>query len=123
MVLLTSSAIGSPRDLRVFEETTTSMKVSWEPAPGTVLQYHMVYQQSAGGPRKEMSVKGDETAAVLNDLQPGTEYSIFVSASYHSGLGDALEGRGTTLEGRTATSCISAARWLKTSRQIHSQQT
>uniref|UniRef100_A0A3Q3X4W8 Uncharacterized protein n=1 Tax=Mola mola TaxID=94237 RepID=A0A3Q3X4W8_MOLML len=94
----TKEAIGSPRDLRVFEETTTSMKVSWEPAPGTVLQYHMVYQQSAGGPRKEMSVKGDETAAVLNDLQPGTEYSIFVSASYHSGLGDALEGRGTTLE-------------------------
>ena len=116
MLLLTSSAISSPRDLRVFEETTTSMKVSWEPASGTVLQYRLVYQPSAGGPRKELTLQGDNTATVLSELQPGTEYTIFVSAIYQSGQGDALMGQGTTLEGRTAASCISAARWLKTSR-------
>uniref|UniRef100_A0A7N8YCC1 Collagen alpha-1(XII) chain n=1 Tax=Mastacembelus armatus TaxID=205130 RepID=A0A7N8YCC1_9TELE len=95
---LAPSTQGSPRDLRVFDETVSSMKVSWEPAPGKVLQYRLAYRPSAGGPRREMSVKGDNTAALLKNLEPGTEYDISVSARYSSGLGDALEGRGTTLE-------------------------
>ncbi len=96
----TFSARGSPRDLRVFDETVSSMKVSWGPAPGNVLQYRVAYRPSAGGPKKEMSVKGDNTVALLKNLQPGTQYDIFVSARYPSGLGDALEGQGTTLEGK-----------------------
>ncbi|XP_070782388.1 collagen alpha-1(XII) chain [Enoplosus armatus] len=94
----TKEAKGSPRNLRVFDETVSSMKVSWEPAPGNVLQYRVVYRPSAGGPKKEMSMKGDNTAALLKNLQPGTQYDIFVSARYSSGPGDALEGRGATLE-------------------------
>uniref|UniRef100_A0A4W6EVE4 Collagen alpha-1(XII) chain n=1 Tax=Lates calcarifer TaxID=8187 RepID=A0A4W6EVE4_LATCA len=94
----TKEARGSPRDLRVFDETVSSMKVSWEPAPGKVLQYRVAYKPSAGGPRKEVIVKGDNTATLLKNLQPGTQYDVFVSARYSSGLGDALEGQGTTLE-------------------------
>ncbi|XP_038582157.1 collagen alpha-1(XII) chain isoform X5 [Micropterus salmoides] len=95
----TKEAKGSPRDLRVFDETVSSMKVSWEPAPGNVLQYRLAYRPSASsGPKKEISVKGDNTAALLKNLQPGTQYDISISARYPSGLGDALEGRGTTLE-------------------------
>ncbi|KAI3364626.1 hypothetical protein L3Q82_011406, partial [Scortum barcoo] len=94
----TKEARGSPRDLRVFDETVTSMKVSWQLAPGNVLQYRVAYRPSAGGAQKEISVKGDNTAALLKNLQPATEYDIFVSARYPSGLGDALEGQGTTLE-------------------------
>ncbi|GAA6231691.1 collagen alpha-1(XII) chain-like isoform X1 [Lates japonicus] len=94
----TKEARGSPRDLRVFDETVSSMKVSWEPAPGKVLQYRVAYRPSAGGPRKEVMVKGDNTATLLKNLQPGTQYDVFVSARYSSGLGDALEGQGTTLE-------------------------
>lgn len=93
-------AKGSPRGLRVFDETVSSVKVSWEPAPGAVLQYRLAYRASAGGPRKEVSVKGTNTAVVLKKLQPGTEYDISVSARYRSGLGEALEGRGTTLGGK-----------------------
>lgn len=93
------SAKGSPRGLRVFDETVSSMKVSWEPAPGNVLQYRLAYRPSSGGPRHEVSVKGTNTAAVLKKLQPGTEYIISVSARYRSGLGEALNGQGTTLGG------------------------
>lgn len=75
------------------------MKVSWEPAPGAVLQYRLAYRASTGGPRKEVSVKGTNTAMVLKKLQPGTEYDISVSARYRSGLGEPLEGRGTTVGG------------------------
>uniref|UniRef100_UPI003AAE1D4A collagen alpha-1(XII) chain-like n=1 Tax=Centroberyx gerrardi TaxID=166262 RepID=UPI003AAE1D4A len=94
----TKEAKGSPRDLRVSDETVSSMKLSWAPAPGGVLQYRVAYRPSAGGSRKEVSVKGDNTAAVLKNLQPATQYDLFVTARYPSGPGDALEGRGTTLE-------------------------
>ncbi|XP_041814167.1 collagen alpha-1(XII) chain [Chelmon rostratus] len=94
----TKEARGSPRDLRVSDETVSSMRVSWEPAPGNVLQYRLAYRPSAGGPKKDVSVKGDNTAVLLKNLQPGTQYTIFVSARFPSGLGDPLEGQGTTLE-------------------------
>ncbi|XP_065123394.1 collagen alpha-1(XII) chain isoform X2 [Paramisgurnus dabryanus] len=93
----TKEVRGSPRDLRVFNETVSSMRVSWRPAPGNVLQYNVAYKPD-GGERKEISVKGDSTTALLKNLQPDTEYELFVSARYASGLGDPLMGTGTTLE-------------------------
>ncbi|XP_016340926.1 collagen alpha-1(XII) chain-like [Sinocyclocheilus anshuiensis] len=93
----TKEVRGSPRDLRVFNETVSSMRVSWRAAPGNVLQYQVAYKPD-GGERKEMFVKGDATTALLRNLSPDTEYEIFVSARYTSGLGAPLMGTGTTLE-------------------------
>uniref|UniRef100_A0A8C1SU59 Collagen, type XII, alpha 1a n=1 Tax=Cyprinus carpio TaxID=7962 RepID=A0A8C1SU59_CYPCA len=93
----TKEVRGSPRDLRVFNETVSSMRVSWRAAPGNVLQYHVAYKPD-GGERKEMFVKGDATTALLRNLSPDTEYELFVSARYTSGLGAPLMGTGTTLE-------------------------
>ncbi|CAK6977127.1 collagen alpha-1(XII) chain isoform X7 [Scomber scombrus] len=94
----TKEVKGSPTDLKVYDETVSSMKISWDPAPGNVLQYRVAYKPSAGGPKKEVSVKGDNTATALKNLQPGTDYDISVSARYVSGLGDPLQGQGATLE-------------------------
>lgn len=94
------SARGSPRDLRVFNETISTMKLAWRAAPGNVLQYRIAFKPAEGGERKEISVKGDTTQALLKNLQPATEYELFVSARYSSGLGDPLLGTGTTLEGK-----------------------
>uniref|UniRef100_A0A8B9LA09 Collagen, type XII, alpha 1a n=1 Tax=Astyanax mexicanus TaxID=7994 RepID=A0A8B9LA09_ASTMX len=93
----TKEAKGSPRDLRVFEETEATMKLSWQAAPGNVLQYRIAYKPE-DGERKEIAVKGDNTATMLKNLSPGTEYELFVSARYSSGLGDPVLGKGTTLE-------------------------
>ncbi|KAK9959388.1 hypothetical protein ABG768_009516 [Culter alburnus] len=93
----TKEVRGSPRDLRVFNETVSSMRVSWRAAPGTVLQYNVAYKPD-GGERKEIFVKGDTTTALLKNLLPDTEYELFVSARYTSGLGAPLLGTGTTLE-------------------------
>ena len=76
------------------------MRVSWRAAPGNVLQYRIAFKPSEGGERKEISVKGDTTVAMLKNLQPATEYELFVSARYSSGVGEPLLGTGTTLEGR-----------------------
>lgn len=94
------SVRGSPRDLRVSDETISTMKLAWQAAPGNVVQYRIAYKPAEGGDRKEISVKGDTTQAVLKNLQPATEYELFVSARYSSGVGDPLLGVGTTLEGR-----------------------
>ncbi|KAM4632936.1 collagen alpha-1(XII) chain isoform 4-T5 [Polymixia lowei] len=94
----TKEARGSPRDLRVFDETVSSMRLSWAAAPGNVLQYRVGYRPTAGGDRKEVSVKGENTAVLLKNLRPGTEYDLSVSARYSSGLGTPLDGRGTTRE-------------------------
>uniref|UniRef100_A0A673M0A5 Collagen alpha-1(XII) chain n=1 Tax=Sinocyclocheilus rhinocerous TaxID=307959 RepID=A0A673M0A5_9TELE len=101
----TKEVRGSPRDLRVFNETVSSMRVSWRAAPGIVLQYQVAYKPD-GGERKEMFVKGDATTALLRNLSPDTEYEVFVSARYTSGLGAPLMGTGTTLEGKTLQYCI-----------------
>lgn len=94
------SVLGSPRDLRVFDETISTMKLAWQPARGNVLQYSIVYKPAEGGDRNEITVKGDTTQALLKNLQPATEYELFVSARYTSGVGDPLIGTGTTLEGK-----------------------
>ncbi|XP_066579143.1 collagen alpha-1(XII) chain isoform X2 [Amia ocellicauda] len=95
---MTKEARGSPRDLQVYDNTVSSMRLSWEAAPGQVLQYRVAYRPAAGGEKKEISVKGDVTTALLKNLQPDTEYELSVSARYASGLGDPLNGQGTTLE-------------------------
>lgn len=93
------SVRGSPLDLRVFNETVSSMRLSWRAATGNVLQYNVAYKPD-GGERKEINVKGDTTFALLKNLLPDTDYELFVSARYSSGLGDPLLGTGTTLEGK-----------------------
>ncbi|XP_040916067.1 collagen alpha-1(XII) chain isoform X2 [Toxotes jaculatrix] len=94
----TKEVRGSPRDLRVFDETISTMKLAWQAAPGNVVQYRIAFKPAEGGEKKEISVKGDTTQAVLKNLQPATEYELFVSARYSSGMGDPLLGTGTTLE-------------------------
>ncbi|KAF7690441.1 hypothetical protein HF521_012245 [Silurus meridionalis] len=92
----TKEELGSPRNLRVFDEGISSMQVEWEPAPGRVQQYVVSYQPTEGGETKEFSVKTPST--MLKNLQSGTEYQITVRARYSSGLGQPLEGTGTTYE-------------------------
>ncbi|KAM9435215.1 collagen alpha-1(XII) chain isoform 2-T2 [Clarias gariepinus] len=92
----TKEELGSPRNLRVFGEGVSSMQVEWEPAPGRVQEYVVSYQPTEGGETKELSVK--RTSTVLKNLQSGTEYQISVRARYSSGLGQPLEGTGTTLD-------------------------
>ncbi|XP_034018402.1 collagen alpha-1(XII) chain isoform X2 [Thalassophryne amazonica] len=94
----TKEARGSPHNLRVSDETVSSMKLQWDPAPGNVQQYRVTYRPTAGGPKKDMIVKGDITAVLLKNLQPGTQYDISVSPRYPNGPGNTVEGQGTTLE-------------------------
>lgn len=42
-----------PRNLRVYDPTTSSLTVSWEPAKGPVTQYRITYAPTTGDPIEE----------------------------------------------------------------------
>ncbi|XP_075454120.1 collagen alpha-1(XII) chain isoform X2 [Ascaphus truei] len=96
----TEEVLGEPKNLRLSDITTSSMKLSWTAAPGKVLRYLVTYVPAAGGETKEVTLRGNVTSAVLKELDPGTTYSLSVTALYGSGAGTALTSEGTTLDER-----------------------
>ncbi|KAJ7341667.1 hypothetical protein JRQ81_006106, partial [Phrynocephalus forsythii] len=96
----TEEVLGRPRDLRVSDATTSSLKLSWNSAPGKVQQYLITYTPATGGETKEVTLRKDMTTTVLRELEPGTRYDLSVTALYASGAGDALPGQGETLDER-----------------------
>lgn len=90
---------GNPRDLRVSDPTTSTLKLSWTAAPGKVQRYLVTYTPVAGGETKEVTTRGDTTNTVLRGLDEGTRYAVSVSALYASGAGEAIHAEGETHEG------------------------
>ncbi|XP_067844647.1 collagen alpha-1(XII) chain [Heptranchias perlo] len=96
----TLEEFGTPGNLEVFDETTSSFKVSWSAAPGNVLRYRLEYSPVSGGEKKEATVGGMETWATLENLLPDTKYSVKVAAEYRTLVGQPLIGEGNTKEER-----------------------
>lgn len=44
-----SEPLSGVKNLRVFDPTISSLKVSWEPAEGDVMRYQIIYVPAAGG--------------------------------------------------------------------------
>lgn len=72
------------------------MKVTWQAAPGNVLNYRVTYKPQAGGRQLAAKVAGGTTSTVLRRLTPLTTYDITVLPVYRSGEGKARQGVGTT---------------------------
>uniref|UniRef100_A0A3B3U400 Collagen type XII alpha 1 chain n=1 Tax=Poecilia latipinna TaxID=48699 RepID=A0A3B3U400_9TELE len=88
---------GGPRNMRVYDPTTTTLSVSWEHAEGPVMQYRITYAPTTGDPIEEYtSVQGNRNNVILQNLDPDTPYNIKVTAIYADGPGGELEGNGRT---------------------------
>ncbi|KAM4521925.1 collagen alpha-1(XII) chain isoform 2-T2 [Odontesthes bonariensis] len=85
-----------PRNLRVFNATTSSLAVKWDHAPGPVKNYKITYRPTAGGEPLSVQVGGKKTTTVLQKLQPDTPYTITVAAVYSSGVSKDVSGDGKT---------------------------
>ncbi|XP_029965870.1 collagen alpha-1(XII) chain isoform X2 [Salarias fasciatus] len=85
-----------PRNLRVFNATTSSLAVKWDHAPGPVQSYRVTYSPTAGGEPLLVEVGGKKSTTTLQKLQPDTPYSISVAASYSTGISKAISGDGKT---------------------------
>ncbi|TFJ95527.1 putative nucleoredoxin [Platysternon megacephalum] len=92
----TTEVSPNARRVRVDEETENSMRVTWQPAPGKVVSYRVVYRPVSGGRQVVAKVPATSTTTVLKRLQPLTKYNISVIPMYKSGEGKHRQGEGTT---------------------------
>uniref|UniRef100_A0A672SBS9 Collagen type XII alpha 1 chain n=1 Tax=Sinocyclocheilus grahami TaxID=75366 RepID=A0A672SBS9_SINGR len=87
-----------PRNMRVFETTTSTISIGWDHAEGPVQQYTIAYAPLTGDPITEFTVvPGNRNNAILQNLLPDTPYNITVMAVYPEGPGGSLNGNGRTL--------------------------
>lgn len=54
-----------PRNMRVYDPTTSTLSVSWEHAEGPVMQYRITYAQTTGDPIEEYVSTQNSTVAVI----------------------------------------------------------
>uniref|UniRef100_A0A8C9ZS57 Collagen alpha-1(XII) chain n=1 Tax=Sander lucioperca TaxID=283035 RepID=A0A8C9ZS57_SANLU len=86
-----------PRNLRVFNATTSTLTVKWDhPAEGDVRQYQIIYVPVSGGPESTTQVSGMSTNAVLRDLRPDTEYKVTLVPIYPDAEGKRASENGKT---------------------------
>ncbi|XP_069371492.1 collagen alpha-1(XII) chain isoform X2 [Paralichthys olivaceus] len=87
-----------PRNMRVFDATTSTLTIGWDHAEGPVRQYRIAYAPMTGDPITEFTVvPGNRNNAMLQNLQPDTPYNITVEAIYAEGPGGSLNGPGRTV--------------------------
>uniref|UniRef100_A0A8B9RIL0 Collagen alpha-1(XII) chain n=1 Tax=Astyanax mexicanus TaxID=7994 RepID=A0A8B9RIL0_ASTMX len=87
-----------PRNMRVFDATTSTLSIGWDHAEGPVQQYKIAYAPLTGDPITEFTVvPGNRNNAMLQNLLPETPYNITVQAIYADGAGGSLAGNGKTL--------------------------
>ncbi|XP_069033568.1 collagen alpha-1(XII) chain isoform X2 [Embiotoca jacksoni] len=85
-----------PRNLRVFNATTSTLSVKWDHAPGPVQNYKITYRPAAGGEPRTTQVGGKKTSTVLQKLDPNTPYVISVAAVFATGVSKDISGEGKT---------------------------
>ncbi|KAI9528339.1 hypothetical protein NQZ68_022031 [Dissostichus eleginoides] len=89
---------GGPRNMRVYDATTSTLTIGWDHAEGPVRQYKISYAPLTGDPITEFTtVPGNRNNAQLQNLLADTPYNITVQAIYGEGPGGSLNGNGRTL--------------------------
>nr|XP_057921467.1 collagen alpha-1(XII) chain isoform X1 [Doryrhamphus excisus] len=88
--------LGMVRNLQVFDPTTSTLNVRWEPAEGNVREYIVIWVPSGGGDQDVDQVSGSTTSTVLKNLEADTEYTVTVVPVYHEMEGLPLSENGKT---------------------------
>ncbi|XP_027896679.1 collagen alpha-1(XII) chain isoform X5 [Xiphophorus couchianus] len=116
--LETTDASPAAKSLTVSHETERTMKVTWTPAPGNVLNYRLKYVPMDGGKEVILKLPGTAASTVLKRLQPDTSYNVSVLPVYKRGDGKPRQGVGTTLPAFKAPRNLQTSEPTKTSFRV-----
>ncbi|XP_007424330.1 fibronectin isoform X4 [Python bivittatus] len=99
VVIDASTAIDAPSNLRFLTTTSNSLLISWQPPRAKITGYLIRYEQ-VGGPTRELLPRPRPgiTEATITDLEPGTEYIIYITAVKNNQKSEPLIGRKRTDE-------------------------
>uniref|UniRef100_A0A8D0HKS1 Fibronectin n=1 Tax=Sphenodon punctatus TaxID=8508 RepID=A0A8D0HKS1_SPHPU len=97
VVIDASTAIDAPSSLRFLTTTSNSLLVSWQPPRARITGYIIKYEKPGGNP-KELVPRPHQgaTEATITNLEPGTEYTIYIIAVKNSQKSEPLIGRRKT---------------------------
>lgn len=87
-------------DLIVTASTDNTITLLWGVVQGPIDQYMVTYTSSSGL-TTEVTVPKDVTTTTLNDLEPGTEYTITVTAQRGR-----QQSTAATIDGFTGTGTV-----------------
>ncbi|XP_066548454.1 tenascin-R [Amia ocellicauda] len=73
------TGLDSPMDLAVTASTDNTISLLWGKVHGPIENYRVMYTSSTGV-TSEVTVPKDKSVVTLTDLEPGTEYSITLTA-------------------------------------------
>ncbi|XP_071465182.1 collagen alpha-1(XX) chain [Marmota flaviventris] len=85
-----------PSSLVLTQITSSSVHVSWTPAPQLPLEYLIMWQSSRGGTPQELVVGGPASSVQLCNLTSSSEYLVSVLPVYKDRAGKGLQGLVTT---------------------------
>ncbi|XP_061202804.1 collagen alpha-1(VII) chain-like [Neopsephotus bourkii] len=94
--------ITGPQDLHVSEHSHSSLRLTWLPATGRVMGYHVHLHplMPSGQPvledQQQIVVDGDKSTVLVTDLKPSTKYVFKVRAVYGDALGESAAVKGKT---------------------------
>ncbi|MEE6502220.1 hypothetical protein FKM82_004446, partial [Ascaphus truei] len=102
VLILASETYRGPSNLVFSDQTSDSLRIRWTAATGPVTGYKVLYVPLTGlgqqipSELREISLTAGQTAAFLQGLRAGTEYSITMTALYANSIGESVSGRGRT---------------------------
>ncbi|XP_038672798.1 collagen alpha-1(XII) chain-like isoform X2 [Scyliorhinus canicula] len=92
----TTDATTEAKRVTISDETVSTFRVRWKPAPGHVVNYRLSYRPAVGGRVIATKVPPHLTSTVLRRLHPQTVYNVSVIPMYREGEGKLRSGQGTT---------------------------